>query len=86
MQVNMVGPRVKNTSLLQPLGLGDWSTNQPPGGITSAENRLWSLPYKVCPFPVLAFEIIGGYFVSNRFTKVKAWNEKPTNKGGRLTA
>lgn len=53
------------------------STDQPPEGIPTAENRLWGL------FPVSAFEIIGGS-VSRRFTKVKAWNENPTNKEGQM--
>lgn len=63
-------------NLLQHLGLADQSDMRaqisPQEALLQLQIDFWSLPYPVGPFPVMALEMIGGYFVNIGLTKVKA--------------
>lgn len=87
-QVYTVGRRVKSKNLLQHLGLGDQSDTQAQISPQEASLQL-KVDFGLFPmwrvhFLCRPLKLLEATFVSTRITKVKAWNEKPTNKGGQL--
>lgn len=76
-------------NLLQHLGLADQSDMRaqisPQEASLQLQIDFWSLPYPVGPFPVMALEMIGGYFVTIGLTKVKAGMRILQTKGAKCT-
>lgn len=74
--------------LKQHLGLGDQSDTQaqisPQEVSLQLKIDFGLFPIRRVHFLCRPLKLLEATFVSTRITKVKAWNEKPTNKGGPL--